>query len=79
MVYKLLLSNNLGYSLKASTKALKEAPQTIIELEHMGLPFSRTDEGKIYQRNWELVAQGTRMTKEFAAFLKVIHRYQTGM
>jgi succinate dehydrogenase flavoprotein subunit len=28
----------------------KEAPQTIIELEHMGLPFSRTDEGKIYQR-----------------------------
>jgi transposase len=35
-------------------------------------------EGKIYQRNWELVAQGTRMTKEFAAFLKVIHRYQTG-
>jgi len=28
----------------------KEAPQTIIELEHMGLPFSRTEEGKIYQR-----------------------------
>ena len=35
-------------------------------------------EGKIVYRNWELVAQGTRMTKEFAAFLKVIHRYQTG-
>ena len=35
-------------------------------------------EGKIVSRNWELVAQGTRMTKEFAAFLKVIHRYQTG-
>jgi len=34
-------------------------------------------EGRIYQRNWELVAQGTRMTKEFAAFLKVIHRYPT--
>lgn len=28
----------------------KEAPQTIIELEHMGLPFSRIDDGKIYQR-----------------------------
>jgi len=28
----------------------REAPQTVIELEHYGLPFSRTDEGKIYQR-----------------------------
>lgn len=28
----------------------KHAPQTIIELEHMGLPFSRLDNGKIYQR-----------------------------
>jgi hypothetical protein len=26
-------------------------------------------------RNWELVAQGTRMTKEFALFLKAINRY----
>lgn len=28
----------------------KSAPQTIYELEHMGLPFSRLDDGKIYQR-----------------------------
>jgi succinate dehydrogenase flavoprotein subunit len=28
----------------------KEAPQAVIELEHMGVPFSRTEEGKIYQR-----------------------------
>jgi succinate dehydrogenase / fumarate reductase, flavoprotein subunit len=28
----------------------KEAPQAIIELEHMGMPFSRMDDGKIYQR-----------------------------
>lgn len=28
----------------------KEAPDTIYELEHMGLPFSRNEEGKIYQR-----------------------------
>lgn len=28
----------------------KLAPQTIYELEHMGLPFSRLDDGKIYQR-----------------------------
>eukprot|EP01049_Picozoa_sp_SAG25_P011294 SAG25_NODE_1356_length_3210_cov_12.012215_4_plen_84_part_00 len=28
----------------------KVAPQAVIELEHYGMPFSRTDEGKIYQR-----------------------------
>lgn len=28
----------------------KQAPATIIELEHMGLPFSRNEQGKIYQR-----------------------------
>lgn len=30
----------------------KEAPKAIIELEHMGLPFSRLDNGKIYQRTF---------------------------
>ncbi len=28
----------------------KNAPDAIIELEHYGVPFSRTEEGKIYQR-----------------------------
>lgn len=28
----------------------REAPNTVIELEHYGLPFSRTKDGKIYQR-----------------------------
>eukprot|EP00949_MAST-11_sp_MAST-11-sp1_P003362 g3362.t1 len=28
----------------------KEAPAAVLELESFGLPFSRTDEGKIYQR-----------------------------
>ncbi len=28
----------------------KEAPAAILELEHFGVPFSRTTEGKIYQR-----------------------------
>lgn len=28
----------------------KEAPQSIYELEHYGVPFSRNDEGRIYQR-----------------------------
>jgi hypothetical protein len=30
---------------------------------------------EIVQRDWNLVAQGTRMTNEFAAFLKEINRY----
>lgn len=28
----------------------KEAPRAVIELEHYGVPFSRTEEGKVYQR-----------------------------
>ncbi|OMJ29884.1 putative succinate dehydrogenase [ubiquinone] flavoprotein subunit, mitochondrial [Smittium culicis] len=28
----------------------REAPKAVIELDHMGLPFSRTEEGKIFQR-----------------------------
>ena len=28
----------------------KEAPQAVIELEHYGVPFSRTEDGRIYQR-----------------------------
>lgn len=33
--------------------------------------------GKIVYRNWELVAKGTRLTNDFAAFLKVLHRYKS--
>lgn len=29
----------------------------------------------VIQRDWDLVAQGTRMTVEFAAFLKVLNSY----
>ena len=28
----------------------KQAPESVIELENLGMPFSRTEEGKIYQR-----------------------------
>ncbi|KAI7864846.1 succinate dehydrogenase flavoprotein subunit 1 [Spinellus fusiger] len=28
----------------------REAPHTVVELEHFGVPFSRTPEGRIYQR-----------------------------
>jgi len=31
---------------------IKDAPRVIYELEHMGVPFSRTAEGKIAQRNF---------------------------
>ena len=30
----------------------RDAPRTIVELEHYGVPFSRTDEGKIAQRRF---------------------------
>ncbi len=32
---------------------------------------------QIVQRDWDLVSQGTRMTVEFAAFLKVLNNYQS--
>jgi hypothetical protein len=34
--------------------------------------------GIIVMRDWVLVAKGTRMTQEFASFLKVISRFQAG-
>ncbi len=33
------------------------------------------DTGKVVFRNWQVVAKGTRITKEFAAFLKEFRRY----
>ena len=32
---------------------------------------------KVVQRDWNLVAKGTRMTTEFASFLKAISQYQS--
>ena len=34
-----------------------------------------TDTGKVVYRDWNLIAKGTRMTEEFAAFLKEVNRY----
>ena len=28
----------------------RRAPEAVIELEHMGMPFDRVESGKIYQR-----------------------------
>ena len=33
------------------------------------------DSGEILQRDWNLVAKGTKMTADFAAFLKEVRRY----
>lgn len=38
------------YDMDATQYMCREAPQTVIELEHYGVPFSRTENGKIYQR-----------------------------
>ena len=37
--------------------------------------WTDTKSGKIIQRDWELIAKGTRMTQDFAEFLKKISRY----
>jgi hypothetical protein len=36
-----------------------------------------TSTGEYVTRNWDLVSEGTRMTKEFASFLKAISRFRT--
>ena len=36
----------------------KTAPEAIIELEHYGVPFSRNEEGKIYQRPFGGMTKG---------------------
>lgn len=36
--------------------------------------WTNKDDTSIVQRNWNLVAKGSRMTEEFAAFLKEINR-----
>ena len=38
------------YSDQDAIEYLKEAPQAVLELERYGVPFSRTEDGKIYQR-----------------------------
>ena len=35
----------------------------------------KTGTTQVVQRDWELVAKGTRITKDFASFLKEIHRF----
>lgn len=37
--------------------------------------WTETKTGNIIQRDWSLIAKGTRMTQDFAEFLKKICRY----
>lgn len=39
--------------------------------------WTEVKSGNIVQRDWNLIAKGTRMTTEFAEFLKKISRYQS--
>ena len=41
----------IGWEIKMQIQYMcKNAPKSVIELENMGMPFSRTEDGKIYQR-----------------------------
>jgi succinate dehydrogenase / fumarate reductase flavoprotein subunit len=47
----------------------KNAIPAVVELEHLGVPFSRNDEGKIYQRSFggHTIKQGKSMAKRACA------------
>lgn len=47
----------------------KNAIPAVVELEHLGVPFSRTEEGKIYQRSFggHTIKQGESMAKRACA------------
>ena len=49
----------------------KEAPRAVVEFERYGVPFSRTDDGKIYQRPFGGMTKITAMVqlKEHARLL----------
>ena len=47
----------------------RNAMQSVIELEHFGVPFSRTEEGKIYQRQFggHTIDKGKKMAQRACA------------
>ena len=47
-----------------------EGPQTVYELEHMGLPFSRTADGRIYQRPFRRPVEELRQGRPGGAHLR---------
>ena len=49
-MYDTVMGSDFLTDQDAAEYMCKYAPTAILELEHMGLPFSRLDDGKIYQR-----------------------------
>lgn len=47
----------------------------IVKLHVKRRRWTDKSSGEILQRNWQVVAKGTRMTNEFAVFLKKISRH----
>ena len=45
----------------------REAPAAVYELEHAGVPFSRTDEGKIYQRPFGVICRIWARVRRYSA------------
>ncbi len=50
-------------------------PDFILENFEFTGRWLNLETNKVIYRNWTLVEKGTRMTEEFAAFLKEINRY----
>lgn len=48
--YDTIMGSDFLADQDAAEYMCQQAPASIVELEHMGLPFSRLDDGKIYQR-----------------------------
>lgn len=49
-MYDTIMGSDFLADQDAAEYMCQQAPRSVIELEHMGLPFSRLDDGKIYQR-----------------------------
>ena len=49
-MYDTVIGSDFLADQEAAEYMCQQAPASVIELEHMGLPFSRLDDGKIYQR-----------------------------
>ncbi|MFS4469900.1 transposase [Chryseobacterium sp. T20] len=49
--------------------------EKIVKLHIKRRRWTDKSSGEILQRDWELISKGTRMTKDFATFLKKISRY----
>src|SRR3990167_8236880 len=49
-MYDTIMGSDCLADKDAAEYMCEQAPASVIELEHMGLPFSRLDDGKIYQR-----------------------------